>query len=153
MKALTLFQPWATLIAIGAKKIETRSWSTKYRGPLAIHAGIEKKYVSLRSKDYICAKEPFYSVLMEYYRSKDLEQQLYRPMLHLRGAIIAICELVACVRTDKRPWALSDQEKAFGDYTPGRFMWILDKVQKLEKPIPVKGAMGLWNIQDFQIKR
>lgn len=39
MKALTIYQPWATLIAIGAKHIETRSWSTKYRGPLAVHAG------------------------------------------------------------------------------------------------------------------
>ena len=38
MKALTLWQPWASLIAVGAKTIETRSWSTKYRGPLAIHA-------------------------------------------------------------------------------------------------------------------
>lgn len=38
MKALTLWQPWASLIAVGDKTIETRSWSTKYRGPLAIHA-------------------------------------------------------------------------------------------------------------------
>src|SRR5690348_17556570 len=38
MKALTLTQPWASLVAIGAKRIETRSWSTSYRGPLAIHA-------------------------------------------------------------------------------------------------------------------
>lgn len=39
MRAITLWQPWASLIAIGAKTIETRSWSTAYRGPLAIHAG------------------------------------------------------------------------------------------------------------------
>lgn len=39
MKALTLHQPWASLIALGHKRIETRSWSTPYRGPLAIHAG------------------------------------------------------------------------------------------------------------------
>lgn len=39
MKTLTLHQPWASLIAMGVKKIETRSWGTKYRGPLAIHAG------------------------------------------------------------------------------------------------------------------
>lgn len=44
MKAITLTQPWATLVAIGAKRIETRSWATRYRGPLAIHAakGIER---------------------------------------------------------------------------------------------------------------
>jgi hypothetical protein len=39
MKGLTLTQPWATLVAIGAKRIETRSWPTRYRGLLAIHAG------------------------------------------------------------------------------------------------------------------
>ena len=38
MKALSLTQPWATLVAMGAKRIETRSWATSYRGPLAIHA-------------------------------------------------------------------------------------------------------------------
>lgn len=38
MKAITLWQPWASLIAIGAKKYETRSWKTNYRGPIAIHA-------------------------------------------------------------------------------------------------------------------
>ena len=39
MKTLTIRQPWASLIAAGVKTIETRSWSTRYRGPLAIHAG------------------------------------------------------------------------------------------------------------------
>lgn len=39
MRALTLHQPWATLVAIGAKRVETRSWATTYRGPVAIHAG------------------------------------------------------------------------------------------------------------------
>src|SRR3990167_3828953 len=38
MKAITLTQPWATLVALGHKRIETRSWTTSYRGPLAIHA-------------------------------------------------------------------------------------------------------------------
>lgn len=39
MKALTLHQPWATLVAVGAKQVETRGWATRYRGPIAIHAG------------------------------------------------------------------------------------------------------------------
>ena len=38
MKALTIWQPWASLIAGGAKQYETRSWATQYRGPIAIHA-------------------------------------------------------------------------------------------------------------------
>ncbi len=42
MKALSLWQPWASLIALGVKTIETRSWATNYRGPLAIHAGLRR---------------------------------------------------------------------------------------------------------------
>lgn len=38
MKALTVWQPWASLVALGKKRIETRSWSTSYRGRLLIHA-------------------------------------------------------------------------------------------------------------------
>lgn len=57
IKALTLYQPWATLIAIGAKKIETRSWDTKYRGPLAIHASKNEKFMKLSFLD------PFFKVL------------------------------------------------------------------------------------------
>jgi len=39
MKAITIHQPYASLIACGAKIYETRSWATKYRGKIAIHAG------------------------------------------------------------------------------------------------------------------
>lgn len=38
MKVISIIQPWATLIALGEKKFETRSWKTKYHGELAIHA-------------------------------------------------------------------------------------------------------------------
>ena len=42
MKAISLWQPWATAIAVGAKRIETRHWPTKHRGPLMIHAAKRK---------------------------------------------------------------------------------------------------------------
>lgn len=47
MKALTIWQPWATAIAIGAKRIETRSWETHYRGPIAIHAAARRNKAHL----------------------------------------------------------------------------------------------------------
>ena len=47
MKALTIRQPWASLIALGVKTIETRSWPTRYRGPIAIHAGLRHPYKDL----------------------------------------------------------------------------------------------------------
>lgn len=64
MKAVTLTQPWATLVAIGAKQIETRSWPTNYRGPLAIHAGKGPSTIGWPQLNHICNRtEPFRSVL------------------------------------------------------------------------------------------
>lgn len=51
-RALTLHQPWAQLVALGVKTIETRSWSTSYRGPLAIHAGKNTEYDGWKVGDY-----------------------------------------------------------------------------------------------------
>ncbi len=139
MKALTLTQPWATLIAIGAKRIETRSWSTKYRGPLAIHAA---KGFPKWAKEF--AHEPPVSVLFGMRHE------------YPRGCVIATCRLVDVLSTDKihyrtgeASWRspyrfLSVQEQRFGDYSAGRFAWILEDVQPLPEPIPAKGSLGLW---------
>ena len=153
MKALTLTQPWATLVAIGAKKIETRSWNTSYRGPLAIHAA---KGFPAWAKD-ICLTEPFFSVL----RSENLAGvgtgNGWLADFPL-GAIVATCELVHVKQIDelthfpacrafawqKRLWKLETQERAFGDYSMGRFMWLLENVVVLPEPIPAKGALSLW---------
>ncbi len=61
MRCITLTQPWATLVAIGAKTIETRSWGTKYRGELAVHAakGFPKE------AQHLCFQEPFRHILMD----------------------------------------------------------------------------------------
>lgn len=60
MKAITLTQPWATLVAIGAKKIETRSWATGYRGRLAIHAAKGASEIGWPQLNHICRNtEPF----------------------------------------------------------------------------------------------
>jgi len=143
MKALTIIQPWATLIAIGAKKIETRSWATKYRGPLAIHAGMNRDFCNMRGKDYICGTEPFLSVLTKHLEALEPNRVLgFMPL----GAVIAICNLVGCAPVTGAPLSefLTDREKAFGDYTEGRFMWFLEDVVQI-KPAYIKGAQGLWN--------
>ncbi len=167
MKALTLTQPYATLISIGAKKIETRSWYTTYRGRIAIHAakgfgdlGGKRSYLDL------CSKEPFKSILIAYMEAKCAPNFL-TPMDPISdatyllpfGAIVATAFLDRCepieIPLDKRTWTvvetavnpneLSHQERAFGNYTPGRYAWLLTNVQPLPKPIPAKGAQGLWN--------
>ena len=131
MKAITLYQPWATLVALGAKKIETRSWRTKYLGPLAIHAS--KTFPEWAQK--LCFEEPFRSELAkaEYSDIKDL------PL----GKVIATCMLYDCekITSNNVP---RGKERYFGDYRRGRYMWILRDVKRLEKPIPTRGHQGLW---------
>ena len=60
MKALTILQPWASLIACGAKMIETRSWSTAYRGEIAIHAALADAKMDQEFND-LCESVFFYS--------------------------------------------------------------------------------------------
>lgn len=153
MKALTLTQPWATLVALGEKRIETRSWSTNYRGKLAIHAakGFPK------DARFLLGETPFYEILFETHHIQEKALPL--------GAIVATCDLVAIHKIPSMPRHFPrgvaedhplasypvvlppqhDQERAFGDYTPGRYAWLLTNVQKLAAPIPAKGALGLWD--------
>ncbi|HWQ42809.1 MAG TPA: ASCH domain-containing protein [Desulfosporosinus sp.] len=135
MKAISILQPWASLIAIDAKKIETRSWSTKYRGPLAIHAskGFSK---SLRD---LCNTQPFKAILTKAGLNLD-----NLPL----GKIVATCNLVDCIKMTPEfidfIESAKGHEREFGDYAVGRYAWILEDIKPLEKPIPVKGALSLW---------
>lgn len=89
IKALTLWQPWATLVAIGAKQIETRSWATAYRGPLAIHAA---KHTPKEAADVAFALP-----VTEALRAHD-----YHPGRLPSGVVMAVCELTACSKVISR---------------------------------------------------
>jgi len=123
MQAITLHQPWASLIAIGAKSYETRSWSTNYRGPIAIHAG--KVQDSSNSRLLKLAGVSNISELPA-------------------GAVVAIAELIDCVQmTSEFIASQSETEQACGDWTPGRYAWKLENVRAIE-PIAIAGKQGLW---------
>jgi hypothetical protein len=149
MKALTLRQPWATLVAIGAKTIETRPWATSYRGPLAIHAakGFPKEARDLLWKDFdfYAAFRPDHAAALKLAGVRLVPNAAacaVSGQLPL-GSVVATCRLVSIIVTS-RITALSDQERAFGDYSPGRYAWILEDVKPLAVPIPAKGALSLW---------
>lgn len=134
MRAVTLHQPWATLIALGAKTIETRGWPTRYRGPLAIHA-------AKRHCDPFVFETVAFNVVLKksgFVTWHDLP----------RGAIVAVATLSDCLasqdprvreRTDRNPLDLT-----FGDLGPGRFGWMLDDVQRIRPEILCNGKQGLW---------
>ncbi|MDT8901152.1 ASCH domain-containing protein [Anaeroselena agilis] len=125
MKALTLWEPWASLIALGAKRIETRSWPTNYRGPIAIHAAKSRKFWGL------VAQEPFTSAATQ-------------PTIFHPGCVIAIADLVACIEMTPQNIAMVDEpERSFGHYEPGRFMWLLANVRRID-PVPATGRQRIW---------
>ncbi len=130
-KALSCTQPWATLVVLGEKLWETRTWRTKYRGPLAIHAA--KTFP--RSARRLAETHPYYGGALGKYPIG------WMPL----GAIIGTVELVECERVEAVVGRISDRERAFGDYAPGRWAWQFAHPVVFDEPVPWRGALGLWS--------
>ena len=132
MKVITLIQPWATLVALGEKRIETRSWSTNFRGRIAMHAG--------KKVDRGVFEQPYYSEVFQRYS--------ITPDNIITSSIIATCMVGDVKRTEDLIDIISNQELAFGNYEPNRYGWILeDRILRI--PIGgVKGMLGIWNYND-----
>lgn len=153
MRALTLHQPWASLIAVGAKTIETRSWATKHRGPIAIHAGLKAVQVP--------------DVSMHLW-SRAMAGEPHLPT----GAVVAIAWLFDCIPIVTVPRDLPDgpfvyadpgnflqvhdgpddhvplymeDEVHYGDYRHGRWAWLLSRVEPVTPSVAARGRQGLWN--------
>lgn len=149
MKALTLTQPWASFVAHGAKRIETRSWRTNYRGLLAIHAA---KGFPAECRD-LCWTSPFFEALHGHGYFPPAPAEGEPPTVLLpRGGIVAVVTLEDVVKTETieplfKTGRFLPHERAFGDYTPGRFGWLFSPtVLRLAVPVPCRGALGLWDI-------
>jgi hypothetical protein len=171
MKALSLWEPWASLVRFGVKTIETRSWSTTYRGPIAIASAKTKP------KTYAMQVGDYRSVPLGDGRWSLVHAEHGPAGLLTFGAVLATAQLVDVLpileenerargipyvgEDDEgtlriwRPTSLAgtpldvgegwpEAERAFGDYTPGRYAWILADVVPLEEPVPARGRQGLW---------
>ena len=155
IKAISLWQPWASLVVCGAKKIETRSWSTNIRGTVAIHAA--KRHPDWFKRDtYGCTK--LEDALVSLWGSWGWNQYDELPRGCILGTveIIEVYPIVSQTNIEGRPFeaafydddvrvSVTGNELLFGDYTPGRFAWILENPVMFDKPIPAKGQQGFWN--------
>lgn len=129
MKALTISQPFAELIACGEKWVENRTWGTAYRGPLAIHAGVGSRY--LRASE------------LRYYD---------------RGCFVAVVEVCYVARKThlaSRSWdellsgtgGMTVGGVLDHPYTEGPVCWILRNVRRIAK-VAYTGQRGLWDVPD-----
>jgi hypothetical protein len=146
MKALTLWQPHAALVAARIKRFETRKWRTEHRGQLAIHAADRTP----REARELCKLPAFRYAL----------RNVPAPLVH--GCIIAVVDLAEVVRTEDLLGQLDMFEQGqlaavamplpddfyqqlhFGNFGPNRFAWRLGNVRALKEPIAVTGARMLW---------
>jgi hypothetical protein len=135
-RALSVIQPWATLLVTGAKRIETRSWRPKHRGRIAIHASGKMPAYAVE----LCSTEPFRSAL----RNAGITSADQLPL----GAIIGGANLRSCVPTDDPELAdISDTERAFGNFAEKRYAWMFDAPRQIE-PITIKGDLWVWAVPE-----
>lgn len=128
MKILSLWEPWASCMVLGHKLWETRSWSTSYRGPLAIHA----------AKNTTAIKDETPAELEE--DAMDHGVTLGLPKEWPLGCIIAVVDLYDCVKTEiAKPGPV---EAILGNYMPERFAWQTRNLRRV-KPVPFRGMQGL----------
>jgi hypothetical protein len=168
VKAITILQPFASLIAVGAKMYETRSWATKYQGPIAIHAGKCDMIYGLSSETVDAVIKAFAGTRHDAKRA-GMNCDCVYPF----GAVVAVAELKGChriIRTHTcdpdtgKPsaiidigeyggWRIDGDDLLFGDFTPGRFAWELADVKPLKEPVPARGRQGLWTLPPEALAR
>ena len=65
-----------------------------------------------------------------------------------RGAVIGTVEIVDCVPVEELVDSLDNRERLLGDYSPGRFAWVLQNPVMFKTPIPAHGKQGWWNWEE-----
>ena len=128
-RAISLIQPWATLIVAGLKRYETRSWSTPYRGHILIHASkkVDHRYLARPDVARLVMQAGFY----------------HFPT----GAIIGRAIIAGCVQAEELADLIPDAERLVGDFGEGRFAWAMQNAVMFEQPIECKGHLGIWTVR------
>lgn len=163
MLAISLWQPWSTLLVAGKKRCETRGWPLRHRGPLLIHAA-KRWDADVRM---LCHTEPFESALEAIGLGAGPDCGL--PL----GAIVGRVDVVECYPTSDveigsadrppevvpgvsprvRTLVIGPTERAFGDYRRGRWAWLCDNPVRFETPVPYRGHQGLFDVPDAVLEK
>jgi hypothetical protein len=117
MKAISIREPWASLIHSGKKTIETRTWKTNYRGPLLL-----------------CA-------------SKKPNQIEIVPGLISQSSVIAGMAFATCNLVDIRPMTFEDQKPACVYIYDNANSWILEDIKPINPRFEVKGKLSLFDVE------
>lgn len=166
MRAISLWQPWASAIAVGSKRFETRSWATKYRGPIAIHAA--KRCNRFELIGFKCSWN-WSGALAAAVGGTAMGSDIHLDEALPFGALVAVAEITACVSTGELTQRVLDEprstvlasvrhpdlyewtERQMGDFSLGRFAWQLENVRPLREPIPMKGRQGFWTLSAEEV--
>jgi hypothetical protein len=130
MRAISLWQPWASAWVIGLKTIETRHWGTDFRGDLAVHAA---KRLQADEREWW---------------EKLAEQDSRFPRRPPLGAIVGVVRLIDVVPTEQLVARISDRECGWGNYGRGRFGWLAENFRPLPEPIPFPGRQSFFSVPD-----
>lgn len=137
MKALTLWEPWASLWASGVKVHETRGWPTHHRGELAVHAarrwGSDQREAAWMLRGAITAA--------------GLADRFAFAAPSTLGRVVGIVRVVGCYPTERAD-PIGPLDRMCGDWSPGRYAWATEGAVLLDEPIPCQGHQGIWELRD-----
>ena len=161
INAITVREPYASLLMLGAKRIETRSWpapASAIGQRIAIHAAKGLTIDEL----WTCYEDSFFDVLTaggvrlpeQGLLDRSPKAALAAAFLATRGCIVATATLHACRRMPDVSYremrgmleraGFPEHELEFGDFSPGRYGWIVTDVERLAVPVPARGQQGIW---------
>lgn len=143
MKALSIKQPYASLIAEGVKDIENRTYPTKFRGTILIHASKtwhDRAKGNDADKVLTCMQ---YNSIPHEIQAKFVDYgTIVRDEL-LTSAIIGQVDIVGCVQDSDSIWA-----------EPGAWHWVLKNAVLYEHPLlGIKGALSFWNFDPGKLDK
>lgn len=123
MRALSIKQPWASLIVRAGKDIENRDWRTNFRGIVAVHASAKLEHSEMQDACGLMRQ------FIPGFSAERFELDVF-PL----GSIIGAVQIVDCVERSDSPWFL------------GVHGFVLAGAVAFERPLPCRGALGFWDV-------